>query len=73
MWDPRVPPLYADYGPGFCATPITSGARDLFPRGADAAPHVGNGMRRLFEWDPEIPEDEQLLDEIAAFLARHMG
>ena len=41
--------------------------------GVAAAPHVGDGMWRLFEWDPEIPEDEQLLGEVAAFLARHMG
>jgi acetyl esterase/lipase len=83
--EPLLSPVYADYGPGFCPTLITSGTRDLFlsdcarlstalrRAGVDAALHVWEGMWHVFEWYPEIPEAGRSLDEIAAHLARHLS
>jgi monoterpene epsilon-lactone hydrolase len=78
--DPRISPLYANYAGGFPATLITTGTRELFHgdcarlstamrrAGVDARLHVWEGMWHTFEWYLEIPEAEQSMDEIAAFL-----
>jgi acetyl esterase/lipase len=85
LTDPLVSPLYADYGPGFPPTLITTGTRDLFlsdcarlstqlrQAGAEARLHVWEGMWHVFEWYPDLPEAQQSLDEIADFLNGHMG
>lgn len=82
---PLVSPLYGDYGPGFPPTLITSGTRDLFlsdcarlstrmrRSGVEASLHVWEGMWHVFEFYPDLPEARQSLDEIAAFIARHIG
>jgi hypothetical protein len=40
--------------------------------GVDARLHVWEGLWHVFEWYPDIPEAELSLDEIAAFLRRHL-
>ncbi len=82
--DPLVSPVYADYGPGFPATLITSGTRDLLLSdcarlstamrlaGVEVSLHVWEGMWHVFEWYPRIPEGRQSLADIADFLARHL-
>jgi acetyl esterase/lipase len=83
--DPLVSPLYGDYRPGFPPTLITTGTRDLLLSdcarlstamrlaGIDATLHVWEGMWHVFEWYPDLPEAQQSLDEIAAFLNGHLS
>lgn len=82
---PLVSPVYGDFAGGFPPTLITTGTRDLFlsdcarlstrmrQAGVDAGLHVWEGMWHVFEFYPELPEAGQSLDEIAAFLARHLA
>ena len=81
--DPLISPVYADYGPGFPPSLITTGTRDLFmsdcarlstalrQAGVDAHLHLWEGLWHVFEWYPDLPEAAQSLDEVAAFLQRH--
>lgn len=83
--DPRVSPLYADYGGGFPPTLITTGTRELFlsdcarlstrmrRAGVDTRFHVWEGMWHVFEWWPEVPEADESMDEIAGFLREHLA
>ena len=82
--DPLLSPVYADYGPGFPATLITTGTRDLFLSdcarlstamrlaGVEVSLHVWEGMWHVFEWYPRIPEGRRSLAGIADFLARRL-
>lgn len=83
--DPRISPLYADYGAGFPPTLITTGSRELFQSDCvrladsmrkakiDVRLRVWEGMWHTFEWYYEIPEAEQSMDEIAAFLNERLA
>ena len=82
--DPLISPVYADYGPGFPPSLITTGTRDLFmsdcarlstalrQAGIDAHLHLWEGLWHVFEWYPDLPEAARSLDEVAAFLQRHL-
>ncbi len=83
--DPLVSPLRGAYGAGFPPTLITTGTRDLFlsqavrlhrvlrRAGAESRLNVWDGLWHVFEFYPEIPEAGQSIEEIAAFLKRHLG
>jgi acetyl esterase/lipase len=86
--DPAAPPLspvHANFGPGFPATIITSGTRDLFlsncvrleramlRAGVDVRTRVWEGMWHDFDSGPECPEADESRREIAAFLLERVG
>jgi epsilon-lactone hydrolase len=82
--DPRLPglsPVYADYGPGFLPTLITTGTRDLFlsncvrlyrslrRAGVNADLQVWEGMWHSFEgFTSMMPESKEALAVISAHL-----
>lgn len=82
--DPRISPVYADYAGGFPPTLITTGTRELFlgdcarlstamrRAGIDTRLHVWEGMWHTFEWYYTVPEADQSMDEIAAFVREQL-
>jgi acetyl esterase/lipase len=78
--DPGVSPLLADVPKGFPPTLITSGTRDMLlsdsarlaaklrRAGVDAEIRVYEGMWHVFEFYPDVPEGEESLRGISAFL-----
>ena len=83
LQDPLVSPLYADYGADFPPTLITCGTRDLFlsdcarlsrrlrRAGVRTSLHLWEGLWHVFEFYPQLPEAQDSLAEIAAFLAEN--
>jgi acetyl esterase/lipase len=81
---PEISPLYAPVPKGFPPTLITSGTRDLLlsdcvrlsrklrVAGVDAELRVWEGMWHVFEYYPHLPEAEASLQELGAFLKRHL-
>jgi acetyl esterase/lipase len=77
---PELSPIYADFPADFPKTLITTGTRDLFlsdcarlstkMRGAGIACElrVWEGMWHVFEFEADLPEADQSLAEIAAFI-----
>jgi len=84
LTDPGISPVYADFGPGFPPTVITTGTRDYLSgdcarlstamrlAGVDVRLHLWEGMWHLFEFYPDVPEAKQSLAEITAFLAKQL-
>lgn len=84
LTDPGISPVYADYGPGFPPTLITTGTRDLLSgdcarlstamrlAGVDVRLHLWEGMWHVFEFYPDVPEAKQSLAEITSFLAKQL-
>jgi monoterpene epsilon-lactone hydrolase len=81
---PEISPVYADYTPGFPPTLITTGTRDLLmsdcarlstvmrQAGVEVDLHLWEGMWHVFEYFSDIPEGQQSLIEIAAYLANYL-
>ncbi|WP_374381555.1 alpha/beta hydrolase [Dongia sp.] len=77
---PELSPIYADFPADFPKTLITTGTRDLFLsdcarlstklRAAciDCELRVFEGMWHVFEFEADLPEADQSLAEIAAFI-----
>ena len=82
--DPGISPVYADFEPGFPPTLITTGTRDFLSSdcarlstamrlaGVDVRLHLWEGMWHVFEFYPDVPEAQQSLAEITAFLAKQL-
>ena len=82
---PSLSPLYGHFPADFPPTLITTGTRDLLlsdcARLATKMRHVGiaaelrvwEGMWHVFEFNPEIPEGDASLKEIAAFIEGRLG
>jgi epsilon-lactone hydrolase len=82
---PALSPLYAQFPAGFPPTLITTGTRDLLlsdcarlatnmrQAGVAAELRVWEGLWHVFEFNPEIPEGEASLKEIAAFIEGRLG
>jgi len=82
---PAVSPLYATLPAAFPPTLITSATRDAFlsdcarlstkmrQAGIAAELRVWEGLWHVFEYYPEIPEGRLSLDEVAAFIDRHLA
>jgi monoterpene epsilon-lactone hydrolase len=82
---PAVSPLYATLPAGFPPTLITSATRDAFlsdcarlstkmrQAGIAAELRVWEGLWHVFEYYPEIPEGRASLDEVAAYIDRHLA
>ncbi len=78
---PLVSPLRADYTPGFPATMLTTGTRDLFRSlqvrlalrlQAARVPvvlRVWDEMWHVFEYYREVPEARESMEEVVAFLS----
>jgi len=85
LTEPLISPVYAEDWAKFPPTLITTGTRDLLMSdcarlstvmrraGVDVSLHLWEGMWHVFEYYPEIPEGQQSLEEIARFLADHLG
>ncbi|MFO1169507.1 MAG: alpha/beta hydrolase [Hyphomicrobiaceae bacterium] len=81
---PGISPIHAPVPKGFPPTLITSGTRDLLlsdcarlstklrAAGVAAELRVWEGMWHVFEYYPELPEAEASLNELGAFLKRHL-
>lgn len=81
---PDISPLYAPVPKGFPPALITTGTRDLLlsdcarlstklrAAGVDAELRVWEGMWHVFEYYPQLPEAEASLEELGAFLKRHL-
>jgi acetyl esterase/lipase len=77
---PDLSPIYADFPKDFPKTLITTGTRDLFlsdcarlstklrAAGVDCELRVFEGMWHVFEFEADLPEADQSLAEIAAFI-----
>ena len=82
--DPGISPLFADVPPGLPPTVITSGTRDVLlsdcarlstklrAAGGQVDLRVYEGMWHVFEYYPDLPEAEDSIRGIAAFLTRHL-
>lgn len=82
---PEISPIHANFTAAFPPTLITSGTRDRFlPEcqqltrkletvGVPVELSVWPDLWHVFEFYDEVPEAEQSLQAIAAFLARHLG
>jgi acetyl esterase/lipase len=85
LTDPYVSPLFADFTRGFPPTLIQTGTRDLFlsnsvllhrklrKAGIDAALHVWEAMPHGGFMFVEAPENEEINQEVAAFVRRVTG
>jgi acetyl esterase/lipase len=77
---PELSPIYADFPADFPKTLITTGTRDLFlsdcarlstkmrAAGIACELRVWEGMWHVFEFEADLPEADQSLAEIAAFI-----
>lgn len=84
MTDPGLSPIYGPFDAGFPPVFITSGTRDLLlsvcvrldrvlrRAGARSELRVWEGMWHVFEFYSDLPEAEESLSEIAAFLSDHL-
>jgi len=82
--DPLISPLFETDWSGMPPTVITTGTRDFLlsdscrlsramrQGGAEVQLNVWEGMWHVFEAYPDIPEAEESLEEVAAFMARHL-
>jgi len=83
--DPLLSPIYGDVS-GFPPAILTSGTRDLYlsntvrmhrklrAAGVDAILQVWEGQSHTqYMADPSAPETKEYHDEVAAFLAKHLG
>ncbi|MEM7194928.1 MAG: alpha/beta hydrolase [Pseudomonadota bacterium] len=82
--EPGLSPLFRDFPAEFPPTLITSGTRDLLlsqsarlaqemrAAGITAELRVWEDMWHVFEWYPEVPEAQQSLQEICAFISKHL-
>jgi monoterpene epsilon-lactone hydrolase len=80
----EISPVYADYKPGFPPTLITTGTRDMLmsdcarlstvmrQAGVEVDLHLCEGMWHVFEYFSDIPEGQQSLIEIAAYLTNYL-
>ncbi len=83
LTDPYVSPLFGDFSRGFPPTLIQSGTRDLFlsnsvmmhrklrRAGVEAELHVWEAMPHGGFGFGEVPENQEINDEVAWFIARH--
>lgn len=83
--DPRLSPINGTFGASFPPCIITSGTRDLLlSQAVELAKNlrsqsivvdlqIWDGLWHVFEWDGRIPEAQQSLTNIAAFLSTHMN
>ncbi len=82
--DPLISPLFETDWSGFPPTVLTSGTRDFLlsdscrlsramrKGGMEVQLNVWEGMWHVFEAYPDIPEAEESLEEVAAFIARYL-
>ena len=80
---PEISPLFAEVATGFPPTIITTGTRDLLlsdcarlsaklrKAGVEVNLQVAEGMWHVFEYYAAVPEAEDSLKNIAAFLRKH--
>lgn len=82
---PDISPLFADVAKGFPPTLISTGTRDVLlsdcarlstklrAAGVDVDLRVTEGMWHVFEFYPQLPEAEDSMRGIAAFLDKHLS
>lgn len=84
---PAISPLFAELPAHgmFPPTAISTGTRDLLLSdsvrlaaklracGASVDLQVAEGLWHVFEWQPQLPESLKSIQEIAAFLGRHLS
>jgi epsilon-lactone hydrolase len=82
---PEISPLFADVAKGFPPTLITTGTRDILlsdcarlstklrKAGVEVDLRVTEGMWHVFEFYPHLPEAEDSVRGIAAFLDKHLS
>jgi monoterpene epsilon-lactone hydrolase len=82
---PDISPLFADVAKGFPPTLISTGTRDVLlsdcarlstklrAAGVDVDLRVMEGMWHVFEFYPKLPEAEDSIRGIAAFLDKHLS
>ena len=82
---PDISPLFADVAKGFPPTLITTGTRDVLlsdcarlstklrRAGVNVDLRVTEGMWHVFEFYPQLPEAEDSIKGIAAFLDKHLS
>lgn len=82
--NPDISPINGDFDNRFPPFLITTGTRDLLlslsvrlarilrERGGDVDLQVWEGLWHVFEWEDSLPESNQSIGNIAAFLLRHV-
>ena len=82
--DPRISPLFAEFGPTFPATVITTGTRDLLLSDCvrlasrlrsvkvPVELQITDGMWHVYEWDSMLPESTRSLRNIVTFLQKYL-
>ena len=81
---PDISPINGDFDNSFPPFLITTGTRDLLlslsvrlasilrKKGIDVDLHVWEGLWHVFEWDDSLPESNESIKNIAAFLLRYI-
>ena len=82
--NPDISPINGDFDNSFPPFLITTGTRDLLlslsvrlasilrKKGIDVDLHVWEGLWHVFEWDDSLPESNESIKNIAAFLLRYV-
>jgi acetyl esterase/lipase len=82
--NPDISPINGDFDKSFPPFLITTGTRDLLlslsvrlasilrKKGIDVDLHVWEGLWHVFEWDDSLPESNESIKNIAAFLLRYI-